>query len=91
MLAAIFQEVKESGRIKDAGVFSDLSAQELRILKLIADGLTNREIAARLFLGEGTVRNYVSSVLSKLHLSNRAEAAAFAVQHNLKDHLKDSM
>ena len=54
---------------------------------LIADGLTNREIAGRLFLGEGTVRNYVSSLLSKLNLSNRAEAASFAVQHNAKDHI----
>lgn len=89
MLAAIFHEVKEAGRTKDAGVFAELSSQEIRILKLITDGLTNREIASRLFLGEGTVRNYVSSILSKLHLSNRAEAAAFAVQHNVKDHIPE--
>jgi len=52
---------------------------------LVAEGKTNREIAKFLFLGEGTVRNYVSSILSKLGVSNRAEAAAFAVEHNLKD------
>ena len=57
------------------------------MLTLIAEGLTNREIAGRLFLGEGTVRNYVSNLLSKLNLSNRAEAAAFAVQHHAKEHL----
>ncbi len=60
------------------------------MLALIADGLTNREIAVKLFLGEGIVRNYVSNVLSKLHLSNRAEAAAFAVQHKVKDHVQMS-
>ena len=46
-----------------------------------------REIAEALYLGEGTVRNYVSNILSKLGVSNRAEAAAYAVQHNLKDYL----
>ena len=40
-----------------------------------------------LYLGEGTVRNYVSSILSKLNVRNRAEAAAYAVEHNLKDYL----
>jgi DNA-binding NarL/FixJ family response regulator len=89
MLAAIFHEVKEAGRAKDASVFAELSLQEMRILKLVSDGLTNREIAGQLFLGEGTVRNYVSSILNKLQLSNRAEAAAFAVQHNLKDHMQE--
>ena len=48
---------------------------------------TNREIAQALFLGEGTVRNYVSSILKKLNLTNRAEAAAYAVEHNLKEFL----
>lgn len=87
MVAAVFKEVAQSLNNKEASIFSDLSDQELRVLALIADGLTNREIAGRLFLGEGTVRNYVSSLLSKLHLSNRAEAAAFAVQHGVKERL----
>jgi len=64
-----------------------VSVQEMRVLTLISEGLTNREIAGRLFLGEGTVRNYVSTLLSKLDLSNRAEAAAFAVEHHAKDHV----
>ena len=54
---------------------------------LIAEGRTNREIAAELFLSEGTVRNYVSSILSKLSVSNRAEAAAYAIKHNLAEHI----
>jgi two-component system response regulator DevR len=87
MTEAVFKEVRQTERNKESAVFADLSAQEMRVLALIADGLTNREIAGRLFLGEGTVRNYVSNLLSKLHLANRAEAAAFAVQHHIKEHL----
>ncbi len=68
--------------------FNDLSDRELRVLALIARGKTNREIAASLYLGEGTVRNYVSNILDKLGLSNRAEATAYAVRHNLEDFLK---
>jgi len=87
LTSRVFQEVMQTENTKEASVFADLSMQELRVLALISEGLTNREIAGRLFLGEGTVRNYVSSVLSKLALSNRAEAAAYAVQHHIKDHV----
>lgn len=55
------------------------------MLILVAEGKTNREIAVNLHLGEGTVRNYVSNILGKLGVSNRAEAAAFAIKHHLKD------
>ncbi|MBI3964886.1 MAG: response regulator transcription factor [Chloroflexi bacterium] len=54
-----------------------LSEQERKILPLLADGLTNREIADRLFLSEHTVKAYVSDLLNKLHLRRRSEAAAF--------------
>jgi DNA-binding NarL/FixJ family response regulator len=47
--------------------------------------MTNRQIAVKLYLGEGTVRNYVSSVLAKIGVSNRAEAAAYAVKHNISE------
>jgi len=87
MIETVFRQVSQIEQGKEAAVFADLSAQEIRVLALIADGLTNREIAGRLFLGEGTVRNYVSNVLSKLHLANRAEAAAFAVQHKVKEYI----
>lgn len=87
MTDAVFREIARGATAKESGLFADLSAQEMRILALIAEGLTNREIAGRLFLGEGTVRNYVSNLLNKLGVANRAEAAAFAVQNHLKDHL----
>ena len=68
--------------------FTNLTDQELRVLALITQGKTNKEIAADLYLGEGTVRNYVSNILDKLSLSNRAEATAYAVRHNLDEYLK---
>lgn len=83
----VFQEVRKAVKEEEAASFVNLSQQEKMVLKLVSEGKTNREIAQSLFLGEGTVRNYVSSILSKLGVSNRAEAAAYAVEHNLKEFL----
>jgi DNA-binding NarL/FixJ family response regulator len=83
----VFQEVRRAVKEEEASAFANLSQQERHVLLLVSEGKTNREIAKSLFLGEGTVRNYVSSILSKLGVSNRAEAAAYAVEHNLKDYL----
>ena len=58
-----------------------LTAQEQKILELIGEGLTNRQIAERLYLAEKTVKNYVSSLLAKLGLSSRTQAAIFATKH----------
>ena len=83
----VFQEVRRAVKEEEAAAFTELSQQEKMVLKLVSEGKTNREIAQSLYLGEGTVRNYVSSILSKLTVSNRAEAAAYAVEHNLKEYL----
>ena len=83
----VFQEVRRAVKEEEAAAFANLSQQEKHVLVLVSEGKTNREIAAALFLGEGTVRNYVSSILSKLGVSNRAEAAAYAVEHNLKEYI----
>ncbi len=83
----VFQEVRRAVREEEASAFASLSQQEKHVLLLVSEGKTNREIAKALFLGEGTVRNYVSSILSKLGVNNRAEAAAYAVEHNLRDYL----
>lgn len=83
MTATVFERVREANKAEDASAFADLTQQELAVLALVAEGLTNRQIAVKLFLGEGTVRNYVSSVLSKINVSNRAEAAIYAVKHNI--------
>lgn len=83
----VFQEVRRAVKEEEAAAFASLSQQEKHVLVLVSEGKTNREIAENLFLGEGTVRNYVSSILSKLGVSNRAEAAAYAVTHNLRDYI----
>ena len=85
----VLARVRLATRQEKAAAFSDLTEQELRVLGLVSEGRTNKEIARALFLGEGTVRNYVSSILSKLGLTNRAEAAAYAVRHNLDDFLEE--
>jgi len=59
---------------------SDLTNQERRVLDLIAEGMTNRQIGEQLFLAEKTVKNYVSNLLAKLGMSRRAEAAAYAAR-----------
>ncbi len=83
----VFAEVRRAARAQESAAFSQLTEQERRVLLLVADGKTNREIAQDLHLGQGTVRNYVSNILSKLGLSNRAEAAAYATKHNLRESL----
>jgi len=60
-----------------------LTSQEQKILMLVAEGKTNKEIASDVFLSDKTVKNYVSSILSKLNLERRAQAAAFVAKHRV--------
>ena len=60
----------------------DINEREINIIELIADGLSTKEIAATLFLSEGTVRNYLSQILEKLGLHNRTQLAVFYYKHN---------
>jgi DNA-binding NarL/FixJ family response regulator len=83
MMNKAFARLREAAR-KDRGeAFKMLTEQEVKILGLIARGQTNREIAGELYLSEKTVRNYVSSILGKLGLAHRSQAAAYAVEHGL--------
>lgn len=61
----------------------DLSQRELDVLKLLAQGASNREIASRLVLAEGTIKNHVSNILIKLHAANRTQAANLARERGL--------
>ncbi|MBA3868486.1 MAG: response regulator transcription factor [Anaerolineae bacterium] len=85
MIGSVFKEVNKTTSAQHAAEFSTLTTQEMAVLILVSKGLTNRQIGSDLYLAEGTIRNYVSSVLTKLEVSNRAEAAAFAVKHNLSE------
>jgi DNA-binding NarL/FixJ family response regulator len=87
LIKRVLAEMRRAAQREEAAAFIDLTLQERQVLAQIAEGKTNREIAQVLFLGEGTVRNYVSSILAKLDVSNRAEAAAYAIEHNLKDYM----
>jgi DNA-binding NarL/FixJ family response regulator len=64
-----------------ASKLASLTVSEKRILELIAEGLTNRQIGERLNLAEKTVKNYVTGILAKLAMQRRTQAAAFAVRH----------
>jgi two-component system, NarL family, response regulator DevR len=83
------QRVMERLRAQVASVdpLSALSGQERRVLDLIGEGLTNRQIAERMFLAEKTAKNYVSSVLTKLGMHHRAQAASFVTR--LAEHRED--
>ncbi len=69
----------------DTSAIQALSERELEVLRLLARGLSNADIAARLYLSEGTVRNYVSAILSKLDVADRTQAAVLALRYGLVD------
>ena len=81
----VLQRVRTAASGGAADELADLTAQERKILLLVAEGMTNKEIAADVFLSDKTVKNYVSSILSKLNLPRRTQAAAFVAKHHLGD------
>lgn len=84
----VIARVRETESDRQAAAFRDLSDRELEVLAQIARGKTNAEIADILFLAEKTVRNHVSAILAKLELSNRIEAATYAVRHDIDSHAR---
>jgi two-component system response regulator DevR len=84
----LFARVRASEKKEDADAFRDLTGRELDVLYEVALGKTNAEIAHSLNLSEKTARNYVSTILEKLHLSNRIELATYAIKHHLPERMK---
>jgi DNA-binding NarL/FixJ family response regulator len=78
--ARVLERVRNHGA-DDGDELAALTAQERTLLDHVAEGLTNRQIAERMYLAEKTVKNYVSSMLAKLGLSSRTQAAIFAAKH----------
>jgi len=79
----LFDQLARHALPGDSTIGQALSEREREVLRLIAQGLTNAEIAARLFLSEGTVRNYVSAILEKLDVDDRTQAAVLALRYGL--------
>ena len=83
--AAVIEQIRRGNVVSEEDrVAAQLTERELKILDLIADGMTNREIGESLYLSEKTVKHHVSDILSKLGITRRVEAAAFAIRRAAK-------
>lgn len=84
----LLARVRATEHKADEEAFGDLSERELEVLYEISQGKTNAEIATSLNLSEKTARNYVSTILEKMHMANRIELATYAIKHNLDERMK---
>ncbi|NJC97297.1 MAG: DNA-binding response regulator [Anaerolineales bacterium] len=78
----VLQNIRGDGNEEDA-LFTELTERELDVLRLIANGMTNSQIAEKLVISENTVKGHVSNILSKLHLADRTQAAVYAWQRGI--------
>jgi len=81
----LLAQITRTGTPPTTSLTADLSERELEVLRHLARGLTNLDIADRLHLSEGTIRNYVSAVFTKLGVSDRTQAAVIALRYGLVD------
>lgn len=79
----VFRSIKKEVVVQQDAKNFDLTEREIDFLRLICDGYDNKEIAAKLYLAEGTVRNGISRLLEKLSLKDRTQLAVFAIKNNI--------
>jgi DNA-binding NarL/FixJ family response regulator len=84
-LLAEFTNLSKRAEAKQAVPVPRLTSRELEVLKLVAQGMSNKEIAADLYISENTVKNHVRNILEKLHLHSRMEAVVYAVREKILD------
>jgi two-component system, NarL family, response regulator DevR len=83
--ASVIDQIRKGNVVTEEDrIASELNERELKILDLIAEGMTNREIGAQLYLSEKTVKHHVSDILAKLGMTRRVEAAAFAIRRDAR-------
>jgi two-component system response regulator DegU len=87
LVGRVLEEFARVSRLRAAAkeVFAELTRREMEVLELLGKGLRNKDIAARLFLSEKTVKNHISSIFMKLQVNDRTEAALLAARHGLTD------
>jgi DNA-binding NarL/FixJ family response regulator len=81
----LLHHISQTAPVPESSIADSLNERERAILKLLAHGLSNTDIAQRLYLSEGTVKNYVSSILDKLGVSDRIQAAVIALRYGIAD------
>jgi DNA-binding NarL/FixJ family response regulator len=81
----LFDHVADPSVTRDTTLANSLTDRERDVLRLLARGMTNAEIAAQLYLSEGTIRNYLSTLFEKLGVTDRTRAAVIALKHGLAD------
>jgi DNA-binding NarL/FixJ family response regulator len=83
MAGKVFSQFKLMATTSEKTNRDGLTERELEILTLIAQGASNREIGEKLYLSEKTIKNYITTIFQKLHMSDRTQAAVYALQHGL--------
>jgi DNA-binding NarL/FixJ family response regulator len=87
LVSRVLDEFSRISRLRAAAkeVFAELTRREMEVLELLGKGMRNRQIAGQLFISEKTVKNHISSILAKLQVNDRTEAALLAARHGLTD------